>query len=1547
MFGFTLELTKLILSIAAIFAGIAVITSKNPVISILNLIILYILVAFYLINIGLAYIGISYIIIYVGAIAILFLFIIMMIDIEVVPSTNTTRSTTPIIVYLFAFFIFLFNLFVGYLGYIVLKYSSFYKIQKIYLELTNLDDQLSASNISKNSLDSNVEKYLDNLEDSNEVSILNFNYDEEKESIKDNVLVTLKKVNGVNTINDNVVDSIATKNQNLDLAIGKLHFNHNNINIKEVLEITSNSFNSLYYSVIIPTWESMLGNITQVAAISENLYSTYSSFLYILSVLLLLGMIGAIILTGTDSHEVKVVTIFKDNKIGNDSSISIVKGIRDDKKHQWSYQLIGLSYLNENSTFNNYSSYFDQFTPFITKILIHKDLILFGIIVIFSILFLSWGLYLVIQYKLKKKKTSSTHQEESMSSDYSTWDMPLRDELRGGPDEVWRRRWGWYPPEEIEIEHEDDLDRPQRTRTEPSDDESSDDGADDASNGTGGDGNGGGAGNNGNGDGAGNNGNGDGSGNNGGNNTGNGTEGNGDGSGNNESGDGSGNNESGNGSGNNGNGNGSENNGSGNGSDNNESGDGSNNNGSNEESGDNVSEDGSETCVGDDDNYSIGGDTCVDGEDFYDNFEGEQPVTISEREIELRSEWDNAIRQAQVTRPDVPQDTDAALQRVWNSIDNTVPQGSPSSVRENYISSMLDTFRQTYGLNENATTSGTDTSNGTGTNGGTSTNGGGTGSNRSVVYAFFIEDYDNYLRFISSNENYGLKYLINFNLYILNKLGWLFLSLSIGFLAFYFFFILIYIWSEMNINGKIKLFSNVKESHYTDIYAWNPKEFILLNNKGKKKKKNKKHKKGDSQKSGEHEGSPSGERQEPGSPSGQRPGSSSSQQPSSPSGQGQQPLSLSTEQPGSGSPSVQQPDSPRRNPANALKGSANNPEGANSSSPSTFENPSYSEKLVKQTPREPSRLLKKHMIEVQIEKLEIQRRFPGARLPEVNDTWETYIKERPDWTNEECIEDLNSVIKTLRTKKAELIKLEETAQELAKQSGRGPTRSIIFLPFSFDVDSIVSSISSIWTYWLNKLTNLYFDDCILFVSGESSELFSLRWICVISLGLVCFLYKIFAIKVNQGENSIGFTKVDSISYIKRITAISWPVMWINSDKSDKSVSPDEIMDLSKFSTSIDKWLEFHRVSEKADSLDTFEDLYSYSPEFELLYGWDSLGPWDYLVVFSCFVISCAVFWIILKVLYFPINLLLNKINISYVKSRYSLYIVIQLGSWVILKIDIQKLRRPWINLNKDGYKTMKLNKIFNWIYVWQDENSWKKEDLSRKSELQYIALVSKEKKRSLSLLKALNKTGFYQVQLKKYIKVLELKAQRLYEELAKHRKLSNIRLNKKIERKKRLILKNIGSKISFMPVFFGDNSASASNLGQTILGVVYFAIAVNIVSALLYDINKIISVKNSYVAKGGGFECGFTGFLQTRERYNVVFYKVGILFLMFDLEIFVTFPFPIGATKAQIINKLSILAFLYVLMFGLSIELKKKAIDFEKLWKYIQMKIRELSQLAF
>ena len=71
-----------ILAFGALISSVLVITSKNPVISVIFLISVFINAAGYLILLGIGFIGISYIILYVGAIAVLFLFVIMLLNIR-------------------------------------------------------------------------------------------------------------------------------------------------------------------------------------------------------------------------------------------------------------------------------------------------------------------------------------------------------------------------------------------------------------------------------------------------------------------------------------------------------------------------------------------------------------------------------------------------------------------------------------------------------------------------------------------------------------------------------------------------------------------------------------------------------------------------------------------------------------------------------------------------------------------------------------------------------------------------------------------------------------------------------------------------------------------------------------------------------------------------------------------------------------------------------------------------------------------------------------------------------------------------------------------------------------------------------------------------------------------------------------------------------------------------------------------------------------------------------------------------------------------------
>src|ERR1700761_7559998 len=95
-----------IITVVSIFSGIFIIVTKNPIISVLYLILLFSSISCYLIFIGLKFIGLSYLLVYVGAVSILFLFILMLINIRVSELISDTNNNIPLaILAILAFFI--------------------------------------------------------------------------------------------------------------------------------------------------------------------------------------------------------------------------------------------------------------------------------------------------------------------------------------------------------------------------------------------------------------------------------------------------------------------------------------------------------------------------------------------------------------------------------------------------------------------------------------------------------------------------------------------------------------------------------------------------------------------------------------------------------------------------------------------------------------------------------------------------------------------------------------------------------------------------------------------------------------------------------------------------------------------------------------------------------------------------------------------------------------------------------------------------------------------------------------------------------------------------------------------------------------------------------------------------------------------------------------------------------------------------------------------------------------------------------------------------
>ena len=93
-----------IMSLLSILFGVFVIISKNPILSVLFLIGLFIAIASYLMTLGINFIGLSYLLVYVGAVSILFLFILMLINIRVSELATNNTNSIPLAILVGTFF---------------------------------------------------------------------------------------------------------------------------------------------------------------------------------------------------------------------------------------------------------------------------------------------------------------------------------------------------------------------------------------------------------------------------------------------------------------------------------------------------------------------------------------------------------------------------------------------------------------------------------------------------------------------------------------------------------------------------------------------------------------------------------------------------------------------------------------------------------------------------------------------------------------------------------------------------------------------------------------------------------------------------------------------------------------------------------------------------------------------------------------------------------------------------------------------------------------------------------------------------------------------------------------------------------------------------------------------------------------------------------------------------------------------------------------------------------------------------------------------------
>ena len=113
------------------------------------------------------------------------------------------------------------------------------------------------------------------------------------------------------------------------------------------------------------------------------------------------------------------------------------------------------------------------------------------------------------------------------------------------------------------------------------------------------------------------------------------------------------------------------------------------------------------------------------------------------------------------------------------------------------------------------------------------------------------------------------------------------------------------------------------------------------------------------------------------------------------------------------------------------------------------------------------------------------------------------------------------------------------------------------------------------------------------------------------------------------------------------------------------------------------------------------------------------------------------------------------------------------------------------------------------------------------------------------------------------------------------------------------------------------------------LPIILFMIIALGLSCAFIIINFIFSPKKPDPEKLSAYECGFDAFDDSRMQFDVRFYLVAILFIIFDLEIAFLFPWAITLGSIGSLGFWSMMIFLFVLTIGFIYEWKKGALDWD------------------
>lgn len=111
------------------------------------------------------------------------------------------------------------------------------------------------------------------------------------------------------------------------------------------------------------------------------------------------------------------------------------------------------------------------------------------------------------------------------------------------------------------------------------------------------------------------------------------------------------------------------------------------------------------------------------------------------------------------------------------------------------------------------------------------------------------------------------------------------------------------------------------------------------------------------------------------------------------------------------------------------------------------------------------------------------------------------------------------------------------------------------------------------------------------------------------------------------------------------------------------------------------------------------------------------------------------------------------------------------------------------------------------------------------------------------------------------------------------------------------------------------------------LPILIFGLISVVIAGAMLGSSLLFGHQKPYAEKVSAYECGFEAFDDARRRFDVRFYLVSILFIIFDLEVAFLFPWALSLSKIGLFGFLSMIGFLAILTIGFIYEWCKGALD--------------------